>query len=107
EAGQVSQGISAMQQNLYATLPSGSWNKNDRPSGYIALIDAIITGAAQQNQVYQPLYTTWPTNAPPVAEGSTQAWLPAPVTANSVIGFGYDWRLDNLNDTGKMLQNFL
>ncbi|MFI5030551.1 MAG: lipase family alpha/beta hydrolase [Reyranellales bacterium] len=101
--------VTAMNGPLWATLPSGSADKNGSTTGYLALMGAIITEAGKQKppQVYEPLYTTWPTNAPPVAAGSTHAWLSAPVTANCVIGFGYDWRQDNLTVTAKMLQNFL
>src|SRR3569833_1798036 len=96
--------VAAMYGKLWATLPSGSADKNGSTTGYIALMGAIIDASTQ---AYEPLYTTWPTSTPPVAAGLTNAWLSAPVTKNCVIGFGYDWRQDNVAVTAKMLQNFL
>jgi hypothetical protein len=106
-------GVTALQQPLYASIPSGyPYTKggfdDGSATGYVSLVESIVTFAASNaKQTYTPMYTSWPTNAPPVALNSTQAWLPGPVTTNCVIGFGYDWRQDNLATTGKMLQNFL
>lgn len=102
---QVQTGISAMTQGLFAGVPSGYANKNGSATGYISLIESIIAAAAAKQQTYQAVYTSWPTNTVPV---QSQSWLPGGLpTTNVVIGFGYDWRQDNLTATGPALQNFL
>jgi pimeloyl-ACP methyl ester carboxylesterase len=105
-------GIAALQTPLFASIPAGmsysptGYDKG-AATGYVSLIQSIVDAASTQGQTYTAMYTSWPTNAPPVKVGSTQAWLSAPVTANAVIGWGYDWRQDNVLTTAVMLQNFL
>jgi pimeloyl-ACP methyl ester carboxylesterase len=103
-----SKGADALEKPLYAGRPGGYGKKDKKtglPKGYPALIDSIVTAARNAKATYVPMYTTWPTNTPPVQQ--QQPWLQWPLTTNAVIGWGYDWRQDNLTVTALMLQNFL
>ena len=96
---------------LWAGRPGG-YGKIDKttggPAGYASLIDSIVAAAKTAGATYTAMYTNWPTDSPPLAATSAQSWgLTLPLTGNAVIGWGYDWRQDNLAVTGPMLQNFL
>ncbi|MBN9087621.1 MAG: alpha/beta hydrolase [Reyranella sp.] len=106
-----STGADALEKALYAGRPGGYGKKDKKtglPKGYPSLIDSIVTAAQNAKATYVPMYTTWPTNTPPISPPQQQQpWLQWPLTANAVIGWGYDWRQDNLTVTALMLQNFL
>jgi pimeloyl-ACP methyl ester carboxylesterase len=104
--GDKADGVAAIKQDLYASLPAGHTAGHSlldhEATGYISLIESIIKAS---NNTYQQAYASWPTKMPPV---QSTTWLHGGLpTTNVVIGFGYDWRWDNLADTGPALQNFL
>ncbi len=89
---------------LVAPLWAGTPGGYGKDTGYASLINTLCAASG-----YTQLYASWPTNDPATFNGdTTTAWLPNKnvLTASTVIGWGYDWRQDNLV-TAKMLQNFL
>ncbi|MDG5496739.1 alpha/beta hydrolase [Niveispirillum sp. BGYR6] len=94
-----------MSESLYAGMPAGFDTTN---SGYGALINSIVTAANASNpNSYSFQYAYWPTNTPPNMPENALPWLNSDLTGNTVIGWGYDWRQDNLLVSAQMLQNFL
>ncbi|MBB6252028.1 lipase family alpha/beta hydrolase [Nitrospirillum iridis] len=94
-----------LSQPLYAGRPGGF----AKGTGYIALINTLVTQANLKYGAgtYQAAYTNWPTNDPASVNIDTSlAWLSTDLTGNAVIGWGYDWRQDNVI-SGTMLQNFI
>lgn len=95
---------------LWAGRPGGYKTINDKdPTGYASLITKLVEAGNNSGQSWSWVCTSWPTDNPSSVMGNYQQpfdWLPSPLTGNTVIGWGYDWRQNN-TITATMLQNFL